>query len=443
MINLDIPLNQDTIKEILNKNYIDRNKYLNGVLNILNNINESKIIALDGEWGSGKTWFVKAIEYLLNNNIEEQISDIKLDVLNSVKDEYMTFYYNAWENDDAKSAMLSLIYKLVNDSCLQKEKEKTGPIPRLLNSLVKYTTGGALDPKNDLFGEQWTNNQITDEIKTSEEIKVIFRELIDNLLIENKNKILIIIDEIDRCKPIFAIDLLENIKHFYDDDRIVFLVSTNNRQLSASVCKVYGEKYDGDAYLDKFFDINLELPNNYIEKYILAIDENIISQQYSAKSCREIAKYYSFTMREYNRYLKAVETIKTYLDLRGTVLYLSDAINRIFIPLALALKIKRKSEYYNFIEGKSFEIVEQLIENNEYFYGVARNILREKDINIITDINKMNLSENEKKEKENNEVINKLKEIYYNLFIDCKDEEDKWEYEESFENLLEIISMMR
>ena len=361
MINLDIPLNQDTIKEILNKNYIDRNKYLNGVLNILNNINESKIIALDGEWGSGKTWFVKAIEYLLNNNIEEQISDIKLEVLNSVKDEYMTFYYNAWENDDAKSAMLSLIYKLVNDSCLQKEKEKTGPIPRLLNSLVKYTTGGALDPKNDLFGEQWTNNQITEEIKTSEEIKVIFRELIDNLLIENKNKILIIIDEIDRCKPIFAIDLLENIKHFYDDNRIVFLVSTNNRQLSASVCKVYGEKYDGDAYLDKFFDINLELPNNYIEKYILAIDENITSQQYSAKSCREIAKYYSFTMREYNRYLKAVETIKTYLDLRGTVLYLSDAINRIFIPLALALKIKRKSEYYNFIEGKSFEIVEQLI----------------------------------------------------------------------------------
>ena len=52
MINLDIPLNQDTIKEILNKNYIDRNKYLNGVLNILNKINESKIIALDGEWGS-------------------------------------------------------------------------------------------------------------------------------------------------------------------------------------------------------------------------------------------------------------------------------------------------------------------------------------------------------------------------------------------------------
>ena len=162
MINLDIPLNQDTIKEILNKNYIDRNKYLNGVLNILNKINESKIIALDGEWGSGKTWFVKSIEYLLNNNIEGQISDINLEVLNNVKDEYMTFYYNAWENDDAKSAMLSLIYKLINDSCLQKNESEVGAIPRLLNTVIKFVTNGAIDIKEDIFGEQWNNKQITD-----------------------------------------------------------------------------------------------------------------------------------------------------------------------------------------------------------------------------------------------------------------------------------------
>lgn len=54
---------------------------------------------------------------------------------------------------------------------------------------------------------------------------------------ENKNKMLIIIDEIDRCKPTFAIELLENIKHFYDNERIVFIVGTNNKQLSSLVQK--------------------------------------------------------------------------------------------------------------------------------------------------------------------------------------------------------------
>ncbi len=443
MINLDIPLNDNTIRQIIENNYIDRNKYLNGLLNILNTINESKIIALDGEWGSGKTWFVKSLEYLLNNDMNMKINEINIDTLKNVKNEYMTFYYNAWENDDASSAMLSLIYKLVNDSCLQKENDKTGMFPKILNTLIKYATNGAVDVKNDLFGEQWTNKQITDEIKTSEEIKDTFRELINNLLIENKNKILIIIDEIDRCKPTFAIDLLENIKHFYDDKRIVFLVSTNNKQLSASVCKVYGEKYDGDTYLDKFFDLNLELPNNYIEKYIMAIDENKSSSQYSAKSCREIAKYYNFTMREYNRYLKSIEMIKEYIGTAGLIYYISVPINHIFIPLAMALKIKKKSEYYTFINGNLFSVVEDLIDNNEYFYRIGRNTLKNKNISIIDEIYGMKISEDEKKERERKEIINTLKEIYYNVFNGCNDEEHKWEYKENLENLLDIISMMK
>lgn len=443
MINLDIPLNDNTIRQIIENNYIDRNKYLNGLLNILNTINESKIIALDGEWGSGKTWFVKSLEYLLNNDINMKINEINIDTLKNVKNKYMTFYYNAWENDDASSAMLSLIYKLVNDSCLQKENDKTGMVPRILNTLIKYATNGAVDVKNDLFGEQWTNKQITDEIKTSEEIKDTFRELINNLLIENKNKILIMIDEIDRCKPTFAIDLLENIKHFYDDKRIVFLVSTNNKQLSASVCKVYGEKYDGDTYLDKFFDLNLELPNNYIEKYIMAIDENKSSSQYSAKSCREIAKYYNFTMREYNRYLRSIEMIKEYIGTAGLIYYISVPINHIFIPLAMALKIKKKSEYYTFINGNLFSAIENLIDNNEYFYGIGRNTLKNKNISIIDEIYNMQISEEQKRERERKEIINTLKEIYYNVFDDCKDEIHKWEYKENLENLLDIISMMK
>lgn len=443
MINLDIPLNENTIKQIIENNYIDRNKYLNGILNILNTINESKIIALDGEWGSGKTWFVKSLEYLLNNDFTNiKINEINIDNLKNVKDEYMTFYYNAWENDDASSAMLSLIYSLVNDSCLQKESDKTGMFPRILNTLIKYATNGAVDIKNDIFGEQWTNKQITDEIKTSEEIKDTFRELINNLLIENKNKILIIIDEIDRCKPTFAIDLLENIKHFYDDERIVFLVATNNKQLSASVCKVYGEKYDGDAYLDKFFDLNLELPNNYIEKYIMAIDENKSSSQYSVKSCREIARYYNFTMREYNRYLKSIEMIKEYIG-NTELNYISVPINHIFIPLAIALKIKKKRDYYTFINGNLFSDIEDLIDNNEYFYRIGRNTLKNKNISIIDDIYHMQISEEEKKEREKKEINNTLQEIYYNVFDNCKDGNHKYEYKENFENLLDIISMMK
>lgn len=313
MKNLDLKLNEENIHYVLKNNFINRNRYISSFFKLINGLEENKIIALDGEWGSGKTWFVKSVEYLMNSESNNELNIVDKEIMNKVKDKYMTFYYNAWENDDAKSAMLSLIYKLINDSCLQKNESEVGAIPRLLNTVIKFVTNGAIDIKEDIFGEQWNNKQITDCIKTSEEIKETFKKIIDNLLIENKNRLLIIIDEIDRCKPTFAIDLLENIKHFYDDNRIIFLVTTNNKALASSVCKIYGEKYDGALYLDRIFDINLELPNNYIQDYINAIDDGNSNSNYHFKVCRELAKENKMTMREYNRYLNSMESIKNNL----------------------------------------------------------------------------------------------------------------------------------
>ena len=313
MRNLDLKLNEENIHYVLKNNFINRNRYISSFLKLINGLEENKIIALDGEWGSGKTWFVKSVEYLMNSESNNELNIVDKEIMNKVKDKYMTFYYNAWENDDAKSAMLSLIYKLINDSCLQKNKSEVGAIPRLLNTVIKFVTNGAIDIKEDIFGEQWNNKQITDCIKNCEEIKETLKKIIDNLLIENKNRLLIIIDEIDRCKPTFAIDLLENIKHFYDDNRIIFLVTTNNKALASSVCKIYGENFEGALYLDRIFDINLELPNNYIQDYINAIDDRNSNSNYHFKVCRELAKENKMTMREYNRYLNSMESIKNNL----------------------------------------------------------------------------------------------------------------------------------
>ena len=442
MITIDSKLNNETIKVILEKDYIDRNKYLNSFINILDKVKESKIIALDGDWGSGKTWFVKSLEYLMNEDIDFKTNNIDIDILNSVKDNYMTFYYNAWENDDAQSAMLSLMYKLVNDSCMEKDKDSKGPIPRILNTVIKYATAGAVDVKNDLFGEQWTNKQITDSIKTSEKIKESFKELIDSLLVENKNKILIIIDEIDRCKPTFAIDLIENIKHFYDDDRIVFLIATNNKQLGATVCKVYGEKYDGNLYLDKIFDLTLELPNNYLEKYISAIDGNKSNSHYKYKVPRELAKEYNISMRELNRYLKSLDIIDKYFDGGSDIYYIGVSVKHIIIPVALLLKIIDKNKYYSFINGKLFSEIETLIKNNDYINRIATDIMRNKNSSIIKKIYSENISEEEKENKRVLMTINIMNDIYRSIFIKPDEDMDRWEYREALKDILNVISLL-
>lgn len=439
MKNLDLKLDEENIEYILENNFINRNKYIASFLKLINGIKENKIIALDGEWGSGKTWFVKSLEYLVNSEINNKLNIVNNEIMENIKSNYMVFYYNAWENDDAESAMLSLIYKLTNDSCLQKEENEVGVIPRLLNTIIKYVTNGSVDIKEDIFGDQWNNKQITDCIKTSEEIKETFKEIIDNLLIENKNRLLIIIDEIDRCKPTFAIELLENIKHFYNDDRIIFLVTTNNKELANSVCKVYGEKYNGSLYLDRFFDINLELPNNYIQDYIQAIDEGVNNSSFHFKACRELAKENNLTMREYNRYLNSMESIKN--NLIGEYSYLSLFANYILIPIAMELRIKDKNTYYEFIKGKSFNIIEQLVRNNEFFHRLGRKILSQKDNSIITNIHSRRISEDEKSIAEENEIIKILEKAYKGLLGKENIDEEQWEYNNILLEILDIISL--
>ena len=442
-------LNRENIIKTLEIDYLNRNRYLSGLINILNNINDSKIIALDGDWGSGKTWFLKSLEYLMTCENEKKYINIDNDMLKKTKEEYMVFYYNAWENDDAPSAMLSLLYKLINDTYLQSKQKITKNAVNIFNSLVKVATAGKIDIKQYLLNEEWDNKQVTDSIKTSEEIKEDFKKAIAELLqVLSKNKMLIIIDEIDRCKPTFAIDLLENIKHFFDDDRIVFVIGTNNRQLSSVVQKVYGDKYDGSTYLDKFFDMNLELPNNYMETYIdkilkgTPLDINNYINYYN-----EIAKYYNLTMREYNRYInslnllqKSIDNIK---DVYGFSMFIPLSIKYIFLPIALCLKIINKDKYYAFISGNLFEEILPLINTNKLFSTLPRQICLNKDEHIFDDIKELDITEEDKSQKIKDKSIQILKEVYVDLFVNCLNDTEKYDYKSNLIKIFDVISMMK
>ena len=72
-----------------------------------------------------------------------------------------------------------------------------------------------------------TNKPITKDIISIEELKNTFKELLEDVKIEKANKLVIFIDELDRCNPSFAIKLLERIKHFFYDDRFIFVFSTD------------------------------------------------------------------------------------------------------------------------------------------------------------------------------------------------------------------------
>lgn len=63
------------------------------------------------------------------------------------------------------------------------------------------------------------------------------------------------IDELDRCRPTFAIELLERIKHLFDIQNIVFVLSIDKEQLEASTAAAYGSAINAPEYLRRFIDL--------------------------------------------------------------------------------------------------------------------------------------------------------------------------------------------
>ena len=78
-------------------------------------------------------------------------------------------------------------------------------------------------------------------------------------------------DELDRCRPDYAIELLEGIKHLFGVPGVYFVVATNTIQLGESIRAVYGNGFDGQRYLKRFFDLQFSLPEPSNEEFLRAL----------------------------------------------------------------------------------------------------------------------------------------------------------------------------
>ena len=259
----------DNVRNTFIQDSIGRNQDLIHFINIINSIEESYSIALDSYWGSGKTFFVKQIKLIYdaicdspyaNMDGKEQIKN-SWNRINGNKTliPHIAIYYDAWENDCDDDPIYSLVYQMALETQKSKELKECIDFNDILTIAGKITSAIAgVDPKEIADSIQKTN--FLDVLKERKEIQQRIKEYITQLLPEGYDRLLIIIDELDRCNPSFAIKLLERIKHYFDNDRVTFLFSVNLSELQISIRKYYGEEYNASRYLERFFDLRLPLP---------------------------------------------------------------------------------------------------------------------------------------------------------------------------------------
>ena len=401
MKSFDLKPTKKNLIEMLEKDSLGRNRAIYRFIGLLLSIEDATTISIDGDWGSGKTFFVKQLQLVLeaynpNSKISENKNDIK-QIKNSMpivhkpffddildKNPQVVVYYDAWENDDEVDPVLSLIFRIVEsiDKNFNIEIELPDMIKKLLEILVKnpkiIDKIPVLKNINLIFSfikdckSMIKFNSVLKNQKQNNDLKQEIKVFLNSLLTKEKSKLIILIDELDRCSPSYAVKMLERIKHYFDDKRIIFVFSTDLSQLTHTIKKFYGEGYDSCRYLNRFFDLRLKLPEVDLEKYCEYLD--FYDDSYFIKiSARQVIKKYKLSLRQINRFYKLLK-ISTFniLEKKFTMEIYVSFIN----PIAIALSIIDINKYNDFISGNnSIPLIDLL----EYLYnGKYKNEIKKK-----------------------------------------------------------------
>ncbi len=246
-------------------------------------------IAIDGEYGVGKSFFLRRFAKYIGS-------------------EHPVAFVDAWADDLADEPLTALVATLkdalgplIQDPMAEKAWARFarvagkvaklagfGAAKRALSLLVtaefadeitaavggndavkadalaalKETPSEVVDAGAKALSEATPSGLMDERIARFQEGKAAIRELKESLAaivsalpIDGlRAPIVIIVDELDRCRPTYAVKLLEEIKHLFDVQGLVFLLGTNTEQLSKSICGAYGAAFNGESYLRRFIN---------------------------------------------------------------------------------------------------------------------------------------------------------------------------------------------
>lgn len=368
---------------------LNRKPYAEILTNIVSSFSDGFVLAINNEWGTGKTTFAKMWRQSLTN------------------ENFRTLYFNAWENDFDSDPLVALMAEL---KTLQNNSNKA-----LFNSLISK---GSTITKNVLpalfkaIAAKYIDQEILqdaienttkaateileDEIKeyTSKKMNLLeFKKNLEEFIkkVDSDKPIIFIIDELDRCKPNYAVEVLEYIKHFFSVKGIVFVLTIDKEQLENAIRGVYGsERINAEEYLRRFIDLEykIEPPEskefcNYLFDYF---DFNSFFLSKERQQFREVSddrnvflRMATLLFKNANLSLRQQEKIFAH----ARIVLNSFEYNYFVFPTLLAFLVYSRQfhrEYYNKIKRKEFDLDSLLDE----LHKILPKNIDDNDINIFT-----------------------------------------------------------
>ena len=287
---------------------LERASFGKSLSNFVEKVEDPLVIAIDGEWGQGKSFFLKRWvgAHTLQNNgkatmvyfdafAHDYLDDPLIALVGVVTDRLTELS----KEDESVSEKVQGTWKSVQRAAIKLAKPTAKMAISAVGAGLSVATGGLSDAAKKVVNEMIDTaskegQELLDQYWKSEdgkrnamkEFRDMLKDFVEANRVENKqgeetNSLIIVIDELDRCRPDYALSVLEIIKHLFNVKGVQFILGVNLEALGHSVSKRYGEKIDSERYLRRFVNIIFELPtntNNSTDKALVV--------QYAQKICR-------------------------------------------------------------------------------------------------------------------------------------------------------------
>ena len=326
-------------------------------------------MVIDGGWGTGKTEFCQKLIRLMQQQ----------------RRNYQPVYIDAFRSDHSGEPLLALLAEIIK-TCTpedtdgqpsEKRKNITRKIAKAagfgIKTVAKAAASHLLKQSTDDLAEglqQIMNDgqdadslaeTVTDAAATiaSHTIDATVEALLKEQIEAEKNletlkaclkelaaekPIILFIDELDRCRPDYAVDMLEVIKHVFEVENVKIVLVTNTKQLRAAINHRYGMEVDAQKYLDKFLKYSFALPDKVVARF--EEDRALVAVEHFKQLIRKS---------------RMASELQALIDERSPTIigFISDMIERNNISLRETERLVRFLEIYHSLSGGLNKVIWQ------------------------------------------------------------------------------------
>ena len=263
------------------------------------NLGKGSVMGLSSPFGTGKSTFIEMARYYMEFKNNQDNQDNK----------YISAYINVSENEFHQNPLLiilKVICRAIDEDYRKTKKDKDHIkiiIIKLIKLALKMTT--PFDTKLYLEESERVNDRLYERFTQPDDLAKQKFILYLEEMVKNK-KLIVFLDDIDRCSPNFAVKILEQLKFYFESLNITFVVSYDRSQLEDFLRLRFGKNIDIEGYLQKFFDYNYMFGPMDKDEFINKTKDKCVERLKLNTSSIKALKYFikSIKCDEYKKHIK-------------------------------------------------------------------------------------------------------------------------------------------